>query len=230
MTGFKFFSNKDKKTVKIPYKKLMRIRNLFDLNDIKVYRQSNDSLFKQKIYNRIIRRYFPYMIKEISSLKVVGYDFDDLMQESYIVVFEVLEKAYRPERRAPFWPFLRMCIKRNLFSLVTTSRNQKNIMLNNSSHLELITDNYLTTNLVGSHESQVIDKITALLVLKELKKSLSDLEYKSFIEKNINSLTYQEISQKYGFDLKQIDNALNRVSKKIKRISSLLEIRKAIAS
>ena len=103
-------------------------------------------------------------------------------------------------------------------------------MLNNSSHLELITDNYLTTNLVGSHESQVIGKITALLVLKELKKSLSDLEYKSFIEKNINSLTYQEISQKYGFDLKQIDNALNRVSKKIKRISSLLEIRKAIAS
>lgn len=209
------------KLIQIPYKKAMRIRNYFDLKDVSLYRQTQERSVRNKIFQRVLRRYSIFIVKEVGAVRVGGYDFEDLLQESYIVVHEVLVHAYKPEFKNPFWPFLRMCVRRNLFSLISASKNQKNYLLNNSYDLEWLTD--FKPPSVISHENMIIDKMTAGIIVQQLNVVLSELEYKSFFERSVNMLSYRQISQKYGFDPKQIDNAMARVSKKIKRIVALIE-------
>ncbi|GAB6174219.1 hypothetical protein JCM15765_36970 [Paradesulfitobacterium aromaticivorans] len=76
---------------------------------------------------------------------------------------------------------------------------------------------------VGSHENLIIDKMVAALVVNRMKVDLSELEFKAYLEKNVFRLTYKQISDKYGYRAKQIDNALRRADRKVQQIVGRME-------
>ncbi len=218
------------RTIKYSNQLNMRIRNYFDLKDIYMFRISKSKVLCNRLYEKILKRYYALILGEISKVKVIGYEFEDLKQEALIVVFQVIEKDYGFKSRSPFWYFLRLCIRRRLYSLIKTSRTKRNqvftharrfeeLVSNQSEALEY-TDSYIIPT-VESPENKVIEKIMLAMMVKELKANLSDLEYKTYFEKSLNNLTYKQIMEKYGFNSKSIDNAMSRVGKKLARLRSL---------
>lgn len=208
----------------------MRIRNYFDLKDIYTFRKTKNKIMQDHLYEKILKRYYALILGEISKVSVNGYQFDDIKQEALLVVFQVIKQDYRVKSRSPLWYFLRLCVRRKLYSLIRTSKSKRNqafisarrfeeVMDNNSDAQEYTDDTIIPT--VESHENSVIEKIMISIMIKELKTNLSDLEYRAYFEKNINQLTYKQITEKYGYKTKTIDNAMSRVVKKIARLKSL---------
>lgn len=208
----------------------MRIRNYFDLKDVYMFRMTDDKAFRNRLYEKILKRYYALILGEISKVKVIGYEFEDLKQEALIIAFQVIKKDYGLKSRSPFWYFLRLCIRRRLYSLIKSSRTRRNQafvsarrfedpVYNNSEVLEYTMDSILP--IVESPENKVIEKIMLALMIKELKVNLSVLEYTAYFEKSLNNLTYKQIMDKYGFNSKSIDNAMSRVGKKLARLRSL---------
>jgi DNA-binding CsgD family transcriptional regulator len=70
-------------------------------------------------------------------------------------------------------------------------------------------------------EDLVIEKIMLILMVKELKETLSDVEYTAYFERSLNNLSYKQIMDKYGYDYKKVDNALTRVVKKLARLKAV---------
>jgi RNA polymerase sporulation-specific sigma factor len=195
-----------------------------------MFRISDDKASRNRLYEKILKRYYALILGEISKVKIIGYEFEDLKQEAFLVVFQVIKKDYRFKSRSPFWYFLRLCIRRKLYSLINTSRTKRNqaftsarrfeeLVYNKSEALEYTNSSTLPT--VESPENKVIEKMMLALMVKELKTNLSDLEYKAYFEKSLNNLTYKQIMEKYGFNSKSIDNAMSRVGKKLARLRSL---------
>jgi RNA polymerase sporulation-specific sigma factor len=218
------------RAIKYNHKLNMRIRNYFDLRDIYAFRKAGDILKRDRIFEKILNRYSPLIFSEISKIKVYGYEFDDLKQEAYTVAFLVIKQDYRIQSGNPFWNFLRMCIRRKLHSLLKSGNTKKSCAFNKARRFEESAYNhsedqeYIVENIipkVESHENLVIDRIMARHMVKELKVNLTELEFKAYIEKSINQLTYKQITEKHGLSSKTIDNALNRVMRKISRLNAL---------
>lgn len=218
------------RTIKYSSQLNMRIRNYFDLKDIYTFRKTKKKSMQDRLYEKILKRYYALIIGEINKVSVNGYDFDDIKQEALTVVFQVIKDDYHVKSRSPFWYFLRLCVRRRLYSLIRTSKSKRNqafisarrfeeVMDNNSDAHEYSDNNIIPT--VESHENRVIEKMMISLMIKELKANLSDLEYRTYFEKNINHLTYKQITEKYGYETKTIDNAMSRVVKKIARLKSI---------
>lgn len=213
--------------IKLSYYKAMRIRNYLDLNDISLFRSTKDQAVRDHIYRKIVKRYSKLIVREVKNIQVNGYEFKDLMQEALIVLFKLIHNQYRTDLKSPFWHFLRMCIKRRLYSLISAAKSQRNSALNSSCELDkglfpVDIGRLSPMPWVSSHENHIIDKMIAKLVIRQMKSALTDLEYKAYLEKNAFMLTYQQISDKYGYHTKQIDNALRRAHKKVQQI--LVEI------
>ncbi|MHB8126114.1 MAG: sigma factor [Desulfitobacteriaceae bacterium] len=208
----------------------MQFKNTLDLSDIELFHETKDSSKRQIIFERIINRHHRLLTSESRRFYIPGYDFDDMIQETMLVAYEVINKDYIAELKTPFWYFLRICIRRQFYSLISVSKRNKNIAFTNAKRIEnVFYDNdynevsYIIPRL-ESHENRVIDHLIAASLIKELQEISTDLEFKSYYERNFNNLTYQEISNKYGFHYKKIDNAICRVSKKISKIAKKLEL------
>lgn len=211
------------RSVKLPRAFMIRVRNYFDVLGVRLYRTLEDKTLRERSYKQVVRRYYGLIIRELKQVHVVGYELSDLMQEALIVVHKVMAREYRTELEIPFWPFLRMCIRRRLYSLISMAHNQRNTSLNGSfawDELSLVSGSGWVrfTPHIKSHENQIIDLMAAGSVIREMKMDFSDLEYKAFLEKNAYMLTYNQISKKYGYRKKQIDNALRRAERKLEQI------------
>lgn len=228
LRNFKVMNNYSlgSRTIKLRKRKAVHVRNTIDRRNIQTYRSTDNQQIRKQIYEMMLRRYHAMVINEVNNVKVYGYDFEDLMQEAYLVIFEIINKDYKMESKNPFWYFLRLCIRRQLYSLIAQSKNTKNNSLNMSYRFEemrtdsdgMIMNNYNIMPKVESHENMIITKILVTHIMKQLVSNLSEIEFKSFFEKTINNLTYKQINQKYGFGLKGIDNAIWRVKRKLRYI------------
>ncbi|MDA8440903.1 MAG: hypothetical protein M0Z55_00800, partial [Peptococcaceae bacterium] len=106
--------------------------NAMDINYIQVYRNTDNVFVRDRIYAYFLRRCQPLLIKEVKQVSVYGYDFDDLMQESRLVMFELIDHVYKIATKNPFWFFLSMCVQRRLYSLISQSHNNRNRLFNTS--------------------------------------------------------------------------------------------------
>ncbi|MDA8228726.1 MAG: sigma factor [Desulfitobacterium hafniense] len=219
------------RTVKLRKKLIAHVQNAFDIKKILTYRQTNNQSVRDYIYNSILKRYYPILINEVRNKSIYGYEFEDLLQEARLVLFELIHKSYKVESKNPFWYFLRMCVRRQLYSLISQSRNTKSILLNMSSRFEdtqtdsegAVQMHYKIMPKVQSHENLIVEKMFATYVIQQLRLNLSEIEFKSYFEKNVNDLTYKQITQKYGYATKGIDNAINRVKRKLRNTMSRIE-------
>ncbi len=155
--------------------------------------------------------------------RTLGYDIHDLYQDALVGFSDALV-SYRDDRHAALPSFITLCVDRKLQVSIKKAGRLKNKLLNESLSLEHVYESYaspLMDLLSDNSENDPLENILKEEKLKELvnniKSSLSDAEYEVY-SLMINGLKYDEIATLLNKNLKQVDNTIQRVKGKIKKI------------
>ena len=155
-----------------------------------------------------------------------GGDNEDVVQEGMIGIFKGI-RSYDPEGGAGFYTFVSLCIERQIQNAVTGANREKHRPLNES--IPLFSEDE-EGNQNDSKESEIINQMTTpeeeepekLALLRETfselkalsKEVLSPLEEEVF-SGMLQGKTYKEIAEEMSRDPKSIDNAMQRIRRKI---------------
>ena len=153
---------------------------------------------------------------------LAGGDNDDLMQEGMIGLFKAIHD-YNSDKQASFYSFAELCVKRQIFTAIKTAARQKHQPLNtyislNKPVYEDVSERTLVETL-AERESVDPEKLYIMHeklkdIEKEIDEKLSDLEKRVLIL-HLQGMSYQEISEIINKPTKSLDNALQRIKKKL---------------
>ena len=148
-----------------------------------------------------------------------GIDLNDLIQEGLVGLNEAIN-SFREDKETNFGTYAKLCIERRMYSLVKSTRTYKNKILNESISLEdedeTNIDRFLIDN--SSNPSDMVEENDYQEnILIELSKQLTDLE-KQVFELKKNDFNYKEIAEILDKDPKVIDNTIQRIKTKLKKI------------
>ena len=173
--------------------------------------------------DRIVRRYHGFVRLKASSYFLIGGDGDDLVQEGLVGLYKAV-RDYRSDRESSFRNFAELCITRQIITAVKTATRNKHTPLNGyvsfSSAPAGATDNEPTLDemLPGStvHDpvNQVISSEELRSLVACLSTVLSDLE-SHVLGLYLDGHSYTGIGEQLGCDCKTVDNALQRVKRKV---------------
>lgn len=150
---------------------------------------------------------------------------DDLIQEGMIGLYKAIE-GFDTEKKASFRTFAEICIQRQLISAVRSATRQKHqplntyVSINNNMENDETEQYYLEVmdeNELINPEKFVIGQETNILLKEQISKSLSDFEMK-VLKLYIDGGGYEEIAESLDKSTKSIDNALQRIKKKMEKI------------
>lgn len=172
----------------------------------------------------LIDRYKTFVRVKTRAYFLVGADRDDIVQEGMIGLFKAI-RDYSPDKQASFKYFADICITRQIITAVKTATRQKHSPLNSyislskpayedESERTLIEMLSLRTSL--NPEEIMIDRENLKITEQKIRKSLSKFELE-VMELYINGKSYTEIAEQLGKEPKSIDNAIQRVKKKIQK-------------
>lgn len=178
----------------------------------------------------LIERYRNFVRAKARSYFLIGADREDIIQEGMIGLYKAV-RDYRTDKLASFKGFAELCITRQMITAIKTATRQKHIPLNSYISLDKpIYDDESERTLLDIITSTAPSDPQVLIVNREeyadienkMDEILSDLERK-VLALYLDGRTYQEISDDLDRHVKSIDNALQRVKKKLERY---LEARK----
>ncbi len=171
----------------------------------------------------LIQRYKIFVRKKIKSTYFIGADREDLIQEGMIGLFKAI-CDYNPNKDTTFKSFATLCITRQLSTAFKTATRQKHMPLNTSISLNLpiageeedqITLMDTLRDEVGPNpEELIIHQEDLKLLKKHMKETLSDLEWEVLLS-HTQGKNYHEIAHEMGKSVKSIDNALQRIKRKL---------------
>jgi RNA polymerase sporulation-specific sigma factor len=196
-----------------------------DLNDNELLSMIKESSEEAK---DLIFKKYKYIIdiemrKYANMARSLGYDYNDLYQDA-LVGFSDAINSYRDDKNAALASFITLCVDRKLQVSIKKAGRLKNKLLTESLSLEHVYNEYtspLMDLLSDNSENDPLENILKEENLKELvaniKESLSGNEYEVY-SLMINGLKYDEIATLLNKNLKQVDNTIQRVKTKIKKI------------
>lgn len=179
----------------------------------------------------LMNKYKNLVRSRARTLFLVGADKEDLIQEGMIGLYKAV-RDFEAERNVSFQSFAELCISRQMYSAIKGSNTQKNQPLNNyisidsmggtegnENPLEHLLENNFEKN--KNPEQLVLDKESADVLEYTLVGHLSDLENK-VLKLYMKDFNYNQIAEALGKEPKAVDNALQRIKKKLTQI--LLEL------
>ncbi len=196
-----------------------------DIGDSQLIYMLNESSEEAK---DILFQKYKYIIdievkKYTRMAKILGYDLNELYQDALLGFSDALN-SYRDDKDTALSSFLTLCVDRRLQVSIKKAGRLKNKILNESLSLEHVYESYaspLMDLLSDNNENDPLENILKEEKLQELMKSikgtLSDSEYEVY-SLMINGLKYDEIATLLNKSLKQVDNTIQRVKGKIKKI------------
>ena len=174
-------------------------------------------------YDRIVRRYYGFVRLKASSYFLVGGDADDLIQEGLVGLYKAV-RDFRHDRESSFRNFAELCITRQIITAVKTATRNKHTPLNQyvsfsqtpaaSTEGEPTLDEVLPGSAVHDPVNQVISSEELRSLVACLSSSLSELE-SSVMSLYLDGRSYDAIAERLACDTKTVDNALQRVKRKI---------------
>ena len=151
-------------------------------------------------------------------LFLAGGDSEDLIQEGMLGLLTAI-RGFDPQREALFRTYAEICIRSRLYSAIRAAQGGKHAPLNQSVSLEPPLFDGTNAHLFPSVESPE-DVIIGREELKErldaLKGQLSELEAQ-ILPPYLNGLSCGEIAQRVGRSQKSVDNAIQRIRRKVAR-------------
>lgn len=177
---------------------------------------------EKEITDYLMDKYKNLVRKKAKALYLIGGDRDDLIQEGMIGLFKAI-RDYREDRESSFYHFADLCIARQLYTAVEASQRKKHAPLN--SYVPLYADsedaenggleNVLSSVEELNPERIVINQEELQIFQKKVQDCLSAME-KEVLSYYLQGLDYNQIAEVLGKEPKAIDNALQRLKKKLK--------------
>jgi RNA polymerase sporulation-specific sigma factor len=179
---------------------------------------------RKDAYDRIVKRYYGFVRLKASSYFLIGGDSDDLIQEGLVGLYKAV-RDYRTDRESSFRNFAELCITRQIITAVKTSTRNKHTPLNEYVSFSQTPatgggdgDPTLDELLPGpsAHDpvNQVIGTEELRSLVAVLTSVLSDLE-SSVLSLYLDGHSYEAIGEQIDCDTKTVDNALQRVKRKV---------------
>lgn len=176
---------------------------------IQLVKEDNNIAFEE-----LAVRYLSIILAKASTYRCIRTDLDDFIQEGLLALL-YSAKAYDSTSTASFATFASGNINRRFLSLCKKETRQKDfpkgqlVSINDA-------DNYLQSVSSGINPEETVINEEAYSSLKErVLKRLSPMEHKVF-SYYVSGLSYEEISTKLGVSFKAVDNALQRIRKKLR--------------
>lgn len=174
-------------------------------------------------YDRIVRRYYGFVRLKASSYFLAGGDSDDLIQEGLVGLYKAV-RDYRTDRESSFRNFAELCITRQIITAVKTATRNKHSPLNqyvsfssspsNAMEGEPTLDEIIPGPTVHDPVNQVISSEELRSLVDCLSSQLSELEAR-VLALYLDGYSYEQVGERIGCDTKTVDNALQRVKRKI---------------
>jgi RNA polymerase sporulation-specific sigma factor len=174
-------------------------------------------------YDRIVRRYYGFVRLKASSYFLIGGDADDLIQEGLVGLYKAV-RDFRTDRESSFRNFAELCITRQIITAVKTSTRNKHTPLNQyvsfsstpsgAGEGEPTLDEVLPGPTVHDPVHQVISSEELNALVGCLSTDLSELESR-VLALYLDGRSYEEIGGLIEQDTKAVDNALQRVKRKV---------------
>lgn len=170
----------------------------------------------------LITRYRPLVENKAKAYFVMGADHDDVVQEGMIGLYKAI-RDFRSDRLNKFRPFAELCVTRQIITAVKTATRQKHVPLNayvslNRSITGEASDSSLLDVLpdagVENPEDAVLSERLPPNLPELVRHVLSDLE-RQVLQCYLDGLSYREMSDRLQCHTKSVDNALQRVKRKI---------------
>ena len=182
--------------------------------------QAGDALAEETL----IRNYSGIVYKKARAYFMAGADAEDVVQEGMIGLYKAI-RDYRPDKLSSFRAFAELCITRQIITAIKTATRQKHIPLNNyvSLNKPLYDEESDRTLLdvivegrVSDPEELIINMENVGNIRAKINEVLSGLE-QEVLNAYLDGKSYQEIAETLGRHVKSIDNALQRVKRKLEK-------------
>ncbi len=170
----------------------------------------------------IFSRYKNLVRSKAGSYFLAGAEHDDVIQEGMIGLFKAI-RDFDITKQPSFKGFAELCIKRNMISAVRSSTRKKHSPLNSYISLsEPIYDDNEERTLselfaqrdISDPEEMFLRREKTELLNKAIEDSLSKLE-KTVLSLHLSGLSYTDIAAELNRSPKSIDNALQRIKRKL---------------
>ena len=174
-------------------------------------------------YDRLVRRYYGFVRLKASSYFLAGGDSDDLIQEGLVGLYKAV-RDYRTDRESSFRNFAELCITRQIITAVKTATRNKHTPLNQyvsfsaspagATDGEPTLDEVIAGPSVHDPVNQVISSEELRSLVACLSTALSELESR-VLALYLDGYSYEHVGMRIGCDTKTVDNALQRVKRKV---------------
>jgi RNA polymerase sporulation-specific sigma factor len=172
----------------------------------------------------LINKYRNFVRVKAKAYFLIGADREDIIQEGMIGLYKAI-RDFRADKLSSFRAFAELCITRQIITAIKTATRQKHIPLN--SYISLNKPIYdedsdrtlldvISSIKVSDPEELVINQEASAHMRERIRKNLSELEHK-VLTAYLEGKSYQEMANELNRHVKSIDNALQRVKRKLER-------------
>jgi RNA polymerase sporulation-specific sigma factor len=179
----------------------------------------------------IINKYKNFVRAKARSYFLIGADKEDIVQEGMIGLYKAI-RDFRNDKLSSFRAFAELCITRQIITAIKTATRQKHIPLN--SYVSLNKPIYdeesdrtlldiLTATKITDPEELIISREELVSIESKIGEILSDLELEVLMS-YLQGKSYQEIACDLDRHVKSIDNALQRVKRKLEKYLEIKDI------
>ncbi len=182
--------------------------------------QSGDS----PVLEYLLNKYKNFVRSKARSYFLIGADHEDIVQEGMIGLYKAI-RDFKEDKLSSFRAFAELCITRQIITAIKTATRQKHIPLNsyvslNKPIYDEESDRTLLDVITEDHfsnpESMMISKEDFSVIEDKIGAMLSGLE-KDVLIKYMDGKSYQVRSEEINRHVKSIDNALQRVKRKLQK-------------
>lgn len=168
--------------------------------------------------NYLLEKYKALVRKNARVLYLDGGDKEDLLQEGMLGLFKAI-RSFEPDRGASFFTYANQCIMNQMFSAVSSAKRKKHSILNESVPLSEIDDASQEAAFIYADgpEAFILEQEAEAQLRSRIEKALSPMENK-VLAQYLQGMNYREIAEQTGKSEKSIDNALQRIRRKVKEV------------
>ncbi len=194
-----------------------RFENMTD-EEVVLLAQETDGAAMEHLLNK----YKNFVRSRARSYFLIGADHEDIVQEGMIGLYKAI-RDFRTDKLSSFHAFAELCITRQIITAIKTATRQKHIPLN--SYISLNKPIYddenertlldvISEEVASNPEDMLISQEELNLIEGRIGEMLSPLE-KQVLLRYLDGKSYQEISVELHRHVKSIDNALQRIKRKM---------------
>ena len=172
----------------------------------------------------LINKYKNFVRAKARSYFLIGADKEDIYQEGMIGLYKAI-RDFKMDKLSSFRAFAELCITRQIITAIKTATRQKHVPLNSYVSLnkpiynedsERTLLDIISQTKIADPEELIISKEEFYHIEEKMGEILSSLEWK-VLTSYLEGKSYQEIAEDLKRHVKSIDNALQRVKRKLER-------------